>query len=77
MNQEIPALLAEVAVISPRTRIVAHVYDSVLLEVPTRQVGAVEAVVRNVTSRPVTIASSGTARTCVLPIDLDVSDRWH
>lgn len=77
MNDEIPRLVEALRLASPRTQPVAHVYDSVLLEVPAADARVVRDVCVEVATRPVTICSSGRPLTCVLPVDIDESDRWH
>lgn len=77
MNAEIPDLHRALKGLTHRARIVAHVYDSVLIEIPERHVEAGCSIVRDITSRPVTISTSGEPLTCTLPIDLDVCERWH
>lgn len=77
MNAEIPRLLGRLRTASPRTRAVAHVYDSVLLEVPQAESRMVQDLCVEEATRPVTICSSGRPRECVLPVDIAELDRWH
>lgn len=77
MNEEIPRVLAAVKRESPTARLVAHVYDSVLIEVLERDATRVSQICVAESTRPVTIASSGRPLRAVLPLDISQSERWH
>lgn len=73
MNAELWALRQRLRDAAPSARFVAHVYDSVLIEVLEREHQRVIDVVKDVSLAPISL----NGRNPVLPIDLSVSDRWH
>jgi DNA polymerase I-like protein with 3'-5' exonuclease and polymerase domains len=77
MNAEIPQVLAAVKSHCRAVRLVAHVYDSVVFEVPASQAHVIRDIALDISLKPVTITSSGTARQMVLPVDPSITERWN
>jgi DNA polymerase-1 len=77
MNLRIPELVRRVRAERLDALIVAQVHDSVVHECADRHVERLSQLCHEVFEAPITIASSGKALTCTLPIDLEVSERWH
>jgi DNA polymerase-1 len=59
-----------------RIRLIAQVHDSNVFEVPDSLVDTAVQTIQVVCGKPVTIASSGSPLQCVLPIELEVLERW-
>jgi DNA polymerase-1 len=76
MNPELIAIDSMLERVSPQSAIVAHVYDSVLIETPANDVEDVQAEVNKISLAPISISSSGREYRPVLKIDMDVLDRW-
>lgn len=77
MNLRLPELLARVDAERLDVIPVAQVHDSVVAEVLEAHVERYSALAHDVFEAPITIGSSGKPLQAVLPIDLDVSERWH
>lgn len=77
MSEELPRVARAVRAEADETaELVAHVYDSVLIECKEEKAQAVAEVCRFESLKPVTISSSGADRVMVLPIDLEILKRW-
>jgi len=76
MNADLPVIVARLRDAVPRARIVAQVHDSAVFECPADDRDRVVAIVREVSEAPIMIASSGRELRPVLPIDIEISERW-
>lgn len=77
MNERLPLICARLVDVSPRSGLVAQVHDSGNFEVCEKDADATIAIIRDVMAKPCKIASSGDTLEMIIPIDVEVSQRWH
>jgi DNA polymerase-1 len=77
MNERLPMIVDELQAASPRSGLVAQVHDSGNFEVAEDDVDASLAIIRAVMGEKIAIASSGNVLQMVIPIEAEVSQRWH